>query len=93
MRVGGDKVKRCIFYIHIFFDFLPVLEYNMRNRTEQNRTEQNRIDVLGLGVKPYFQKSDTSVGAFHSERTTIKQINLGLKDNKFYLPSAYIQEV
>ena len=44
MRVGGDKVKRCIFYIHIFFDFLPVLEYNMRNRTEQNRTEQNRTE-------------------------------------------------
>ena len=64
-----------------------------QNRTEQNRTEQNRIGVLGLGVKPYFQKSDMVIGSFHSERATIKQVNRGLKDNKFYLPSAHIQEV
>ena len=44
MRVSERKVNWCIFYIHKFVDFLPVLEYIMRNRTEQNRTEQNRTE-------------------------------------------------
>ena len=91
VRVISDKVKWCVFNIHIFFDFLPILEYSMRNRTEQNRTEQ--CDALRASVKPYFQKSDMVVGSFHSERATIKQVNRGLKDNKFYLLPAHIQEV
>ena len=96
MRVSERKVNWCVFYIHQFVDFLPVLEYIMRNRTEQNRTEQNRTeqcDALRASVKPYFQKSDMVVGSFHSERATIKQVNRGLKDNKFYLLPAHIQEV
>ena len=36
----SDKIINVYIYIHIYIDFLPDLEYIMKNRTEQNRTEQ-----------------------------------------------------
>ena len=88
--MNEDKVKRCIFYIHIFFDSLPALEYSMRNRTEQNRTEQNSVDVLGLGVKPYFEHFYPLQSERISHRAT-NQFNNPWATQ--YLSSAYCKEV
>lgn len=83
--MNEDKVKRCIFYIHIFFDSLPVLEYSMRNRTEQNS-----VDVLGLGVKPYFEHFYPLQSERISHRAT-NQFNNPWATQ--YLSSTYCKEV
>ena len=83
--MNEDTVKRCIFYIHIFFDSLPVLEYSMRNRTEQNS-----VDVLGLGVKPYFEHFYPLQSERISHRAT-NQFNNPWATQ--YLSSTYCKEV
>ena len=87
VRVISDKVKWCVFNIHIFFDFLPILEYSMRNRTEQNRTEQ--CDALRASVKHYFEN-------FYPLRSEwISQSVVTLLDKSWmaqYLSSTYSKE-
>ena len=85
----SDKIFNVYIYIHIYIDFLPDLEYIMKNRTEQNRTEQNRteqnsVDVLGLSVKPFFLKSDTPQCSFHFEQAlqNIKKVMMTLLDER-----------
>lgn len=82
VRVISDKVKWCVFNIHIFFDFLPILEYSMRNRTEQ-------CDALRASVKHYFEN-------FYPLRSEwISQSVVTLLDKSWmaqYLSSTYSKE-
>ena len=81
-------MNECIFYIHKFVDFLPVLEYSMRNRTEQNRTEQ--FDSLRCSVKGYFE----IFYPLHSERISHRATTqLNKSQIAQYLSSAYGKEV